>query len=251
MNDVQRLRRSVRPLVLDSGIAAAPIGIWGTCFLAAYRSTPFAVTAAHLVKENHSGQVRVLASYGSSQRLPLSQGVGAIAEEWQDEVDLIVYPASLIGMRTREVRRANLVNLDVPGISEWHDTAPVAQFLIIGYPREHTEVDYELGMASAGQVLLTAEYQGAVSGSRTLQQVAVANPLNLQQFAGFSGAPVFSIQYRLAAQPEIRFSGVAVSGSASSGLIHFVDAIHLVEWMTNAIDHVRKFGLQLTKAVGR
>jgi hypothetical protein len=215
--------------------------------MATYRTQLFAVTAAHLVKANHSGAIRLLASDGSMQRIPLSQGIGVLADVPDDEVDLIVYPASIVGIRRREVRRAQIINLDSPSVMNWLDSAQVSQFVVIGYPREHSEVDYEVGRASAGQVLVTGHYKGPVVGSNTMHGLEIANPLELVQFAGFSGAPVFAVEHRLAAEPVFRFAGVAVTGSASSKVMHFTAAATLADLLTTAIGHVRTFGLELAK----
>lgn len=250
-DEIARIRASVRPLLIDSGIQETPIGIWGTCFLATYQAQLFAVTAAHLVKGNHSGEIRLLASDRSMKRLPLSQGIGVLADAADDEVDLIVYPASLIGLHIREAQLAQIINLDLPGLMSWNPFAHAAQFLVIGYPRDYSNIDYESEKVSAGQVLLTGSYTGPSVGRGAMHRLEIENRVELTEFAGFSGSPVFSVTHQVAAKPIYRFCGVAVTGTATSGAMHFVDAATLARLMTVATGHVGKFGLQLATSIGR
>lgn len=248
-DELSKIRASVRPLLLDSGVPESPIGVWGTCFLATYQAQLFAVTSAHLVKWNHSGEIRLLVTDRSMQRLPLSQGIGVLADTADDEVDLIVYPASLIGLHRREAQRARIINLDVPELINWRPVADVSQFLVIGYPREYSDIDYEQGKVSAGQVLLTGSYKGPSVGRPTMHRLQIENQVALSEFAGFSGSPVFAVQHRVAAKPVFRFCGVALAGTAASETMHFIEAAALARLMTVATGHIGKFGLQLAKRI--
>jgi hypothetical protein len=242
-----KIRAAVRPLVIDTGIPETPLGLWGTCFLAMHNGQLFAVTAAHLVKGNHSGEVRILGSDDSNRRIPLSAGIGVLSDPTDDDVDVIVYPATLVGLSRREVRHAHIINLDVPELRRWNARAYESQFTIIGYPRELSEVDYDAGRVSAGQVLLTGSYLGPAQGRGTVHRLRVNNPLELDAFAGFSGSPVFSVEHQLAADAIIRFCGVAVTGTRSSEYMHFVEAAALMRLMHAASNHVRTFGMELPK----
>lgn len=247
-DDTAKFRACVRPLVIDSGVDEAPLGVWGTCFTAAHGPTIFAVTAAHLVRRNHSGEVRLLLSDRSMQRLPLSAGIGVLADTPEEEIDVIVYPASLVALAKNEVRRARVLNL-TREFTQWQSRSYSSRWFVIGYPREHSEVDYEAGSVRAGQVILTGNYLGPATGSKHLHRLRVGGRHSLAEFAGFSGAPVFCAEYDIGVEPTFRFCGVAVAGSASSDIVHFVSAESVLKLMQTAVGHVRQFGIQLPTPV--
>lgn len=247
--ELSRLREAVRPLLIDSGVPDAPVGLWGTCFLVNFHARIFAVTAKHLVRNNHSGEIRLLISSKSRQRISLSQGIGAHSDNPGDEADLIVFPASTVGLSRKEMKLGRIFNLDRLGAQDWRPLAETSQFVVIGYPREHSEVDYDRGVARSGQVLISGWYVGPVSGSSCLHRIAVQNLLGLSEFAGFSGGPVFAVEHHIGALPTFRFAGVAVAGTASSESMQFVDAGKLAELIHSAISHVRQFGLLLTEKI--
>lgn len=247
-DELAKLRACVRPLLLDSGLPETPIGVWGTCFTAAHGPAIFAVTAAHLVRGNHSGEVRLLLSNRSMQRLPLSAGIGVLADAPEDEVDVIVYPASLFGLTKNEMRRGRFLKL-TRDFTSWQPGAYTSQWFLIGYPREHSEVNYDAGQVQTGQVMLTGSYLGPADGTEYLHRLKVVNPLMLTEFAGFSGGPIFCAENKIGAEPTFRFCGVAVAGSASSEIVHFVSAESVLHLMHTAIGHIRKFGMQLAMPV--
>lgn len=244
-----RMRQAVRPLLIDTGISEVPVGVWGTCFLVNFQARIFAVTAKHLVSGNHSGEIRLLGSDRSRRRIPLSQGFGAHADDSADEADLMVFPASTVGLSRREMKLGRMFNLDRTGIQSWRPLAETSQFVVIGYPREHSKVDYDRGVVTSGQVLISGRYVGPVNGSSCLHRISVDNSLHLSEFAGFSGAPVFAVEHHIGALPNFRFAGVAVSGTPASESMQFVDAGKLAELLHSVIDHIRRFGLLLPEEI--
>lgn len=243
------LRACVRPLLVDSGVPAAPVGIWGSCLLANYQGLPFVVTAAHLVRSNHSGEVRILASDRAMKRLPLSQGIGVFADRPEEEVDALVYPATLADLSRRDVKNSRLVRLEDSGATQWERSAPVAQFVVVGYPRVLSLVDYDAGKVIANQVLLLGTYVSPVDGVAHMHTLRVDNPLELSEFAGFSGGAVFLIHQRLAADPICQFCGMAVQGTVTSGLVHFLDLHCLLHLVNEAKAHTRRFGTRLPERI--
>ncbi|MFV0678594.1 hypothetical protein [Variovorax sp. tm] len=249
VDPIRPIRAAIRPLLIDSAIPEIPLGVWGTCFLATYRGQLFVVTAAHLTKWNHSGEVRILVSDRSMHRLPVSAGIGVLADTPSEQVDLIVYPATLVGLSKNEQRRARILNFDSPGLFDWRSGAYSARFLVAGYPRAGTNVDYDAGIVRAAQVLLDGRYVGPIHGNNFTHSVKMKNSLDLDEFSGFSGSPVFSIEQRIGSEPVTRFCGVAVAGSILASTMHFIDAVTLLTLLKTAVGHIQKFDLQLATKI--
>lgn len=75
----------------------------------------------------------------------------------------------------------------------------------------------------------------------------ITDSLGLTDFAGFSGGAVYSIESRLDADPITRFCGVAVQGTAGSGLAHFLEASHVWRLANGVAEHVERFGFCLAQ----
>lgn len=238
------LNSSVRPLLIESGIPEAPLGIWGTGFLTAYRGYLFAVTAAHLVRKNQADSIYFLPSTSSKVRLPITPGFGIVGNEPEEEADLRVFPASLLGLRDKEVRRTRFLNLDSLGFLEWTHNAATSQLVVIGYPRERCQIDYDEKEISTLRMALPARYLGPDNGRSDTHCLEVSDNFSLTEFGGFSGSPVFSVEQGIGVNPINRFCGVAISGTTQSGKMHFVGALVLIKLMNSIIDHIAKFGLR-------
>ncbi|HSH92781.1 MAG TPA: hypothetical protein VK968_01410 [Roseimicrobium sp.] len=251
VEEIRKYRAAVRPLVLDTGVEQYPIGLCGACFMAVSHGQLFLVTARHLVEGLHNGQVRCLPTDKSMRRLPLSRGVGTITDDVADDVDAIVYPASVVGLSKKTVRAASVLNLDAPGFKTWKPSAHASTFVVVGYPRQHSEIDYEKQLANAGQIAIPATYDSPRSGSSVLHRLRAQNDLHLNDFGGFSGGAVFSVEQQIAAPPITRFCGMAVEGTAESGLLSLIDCSALVNLMHSAQAHIQDFGLELALPLSR
>lgn len=243
----ERIGRCVRPLLIDSGLEAAPLGIWGTCILAMLGNQCAVITARHLIRHNHSGELRILISAQSAKRLPLSQGVGKADGGNGNEVDVVVYPASLAGLGRREVERSQFIRLDALSRDHWLESAAVAKFFVVGFPRDLSEIDYEDQMVRTHQLTMPATYQAAYGGTRHMHTLRIDDGLGLKDFAGLSGGAVFSFERQVGSLSECRFCGVVVEGTAESRLVHFVDAWHVLHIVRDASDYVMQFGMKLTR----
>lgn len=105
-----------------------------------------------------------------------------------------------------------------------------------GHPKEINEIDYDFDVANRKQVLLTGKYLGASNWHATLHSLQVDNHLDLTDFGGLSGSPVFSIVDRLASASVTRFCGLAVQDSVQSGLVHFLEAGTIIAMLDIVIE---------------
>jgi hypothetical protein len=231
------LRATSRALVLASGAEEAPVGIWGTCFVGGYAGRLFVITASHLTGPNHSSELAVLPSDGSNTRFRLSNGIGIWPpDQPPDHIDVIVYPASLSDLDSRAMRTGRVMLLGGE-IVNWEPRAPVSQFCVIGYPRELNEVDFESGTVHTAQAVLTGRYQGAARADGHVHAMRIDDAPQLGSYAGFSGSPIICLQAQIAREPEVRFAGIAISGTVTSGLVHFVDAAAVEMVLRTAVEH--------------
>lgn len=233
---LRNIRTTARPLVIQ--MPGVPPGICGSCFAVGYRKRLFVVTAAHVTRGNLSQHVQVSAAGDLRRTFQLGAGVVVSPPEDPDGVDLIAYPTGLGGFDHATLATARIINLEDPGVTAWQPAAYVSNFLVLGFPRDLNEVDYDRRVVKSAQVMLAGKYEFVTRADGHVHRLRVENPHRLREFAGFSGGPVFSVEQHVAAQPGQRFCGVAISGSAQSGIVHFVDADAVKFVLDTAIEHL-------------
>jgi hypothetical protein len=167
----------------------------------------------------------------------LGAGVMVSPPNDPDGVDVIVYPSGLAGLDLPTLANARIIDLQ-DSVTAWQRSAFVSDFWVIGFPRDLNEVDYGRGTVQTAQAVLPGRYDAVTRVDGHMHRLTVDNPHRFREFAGFSGGPVFSLEYQVAANPLIRFCGVAVSGSVTSGLVHFVDADAIRFVLDTAIEHL-------------
>ena len=64
---------------------------------------------------------------------------------------------------------------------------------------------------------------------------------SLSTFSGFSGGPVFALVKHSDSQGEIVLCGMALRGTTSSGLIHFLDRSVLLDALNIKIKKSKKY----------
>ena len=80
---------------------------------------------------------------------------------------------------------------------DWMSYREISPFRVLGFPNDHTYMDYDRGEVVEGLVTLEASYIGPTE-SPWIHQLTVPNPPPLSTFSGFSGGPVFAISRSLA-----------------------------------------------------
>jgi hypothetical protein len=218
-----------------TGIEEVPISTWGTCFLVGYRDKLFAVTAAHVIGNAEVSEVVISAAEGSNSALTLVNGYKVEQTPEDDyEVDVHVFETTLQGIPKRDRHAGRLINLSRPEVSDWMGGRFTALFFVCGHPVELNGVNYETKLVETNQILLAGHYQEA--GSQPHHHVLkVANPLNLKDFRGMSGSPIFSLESRLASEPLLRFCGIALMGGVERGIVRFLDAETIIETLNIVI----------------
>lgn len=233
---LRNIRATARALVIK--IPGIPPGICGSCFAVGYRKRLFIVTAAHLTRKNFSHHLKVSAVGDLRKSFELGAGVIASPPDNSYAVDVIVYPTGLGGFDRATLATARIINLDGPSVTAWQAGAYVSDFLVVGFPRPLNEVDYDRELVKTAQVMLPGRYEGITRADGHVHLLRVENPHSLREFAGFSGGPVFSVEYHIGAPPSQRFCGLAITGSAPNGIVHFVDAEAVRFVMDTAIEHL-------------
>lgn len=230
------MRETARPVMYRTGVNQAPMSTAGTCFLAGYRGRLFIITAAHVIGHAEPSQIVVCASDGTDMPMQIGNAYGV--ENLPDdeyEIDLKVFETSLAGLPKRDRENGRIIFLDKPGIAEWQSARFTAMFLLCGHPSEINGVDYELRMVQTNQAMLVGQYKD-VGTQLNHHFLSVANPLGFKNFKGFSGSPVFSLEFRLGAEPNGRFCGIALTGSADNGLVQFLDSQIIIGVLDSVID---------------
>lgn len=240
------MRSTARPIMFRTGIEDAPISIWGTCFLAGYRRRLFAITAAHIIGNASVSQVVICAAEGSNSALTLVKGYRLEQPPDDDyEVDVHVYETTLQGIPQRDRDLGRIINLDRPEVTDWMGRMFTSLFFVCGHPVELNGVNYETKLVETSQVLLAGHYHEA--GSAPAQHVLkVANPLNLEEFRGMSGSPVFSLEARLASEPLLRFCGIALMGGAERGIVRFLAATAILQTLDSVIQETAPGGAHIS-----
>lgn len=231
---MRNIRSTARPLLFRTGLPDAPIATWGTCFLVGRHGRLFAVTARHLVGDNHSSSVVVLPTSKALQPLPLSRGITK-ADDDLGSYDVTVYEVSVANMKALVAKQARIVRLDYKSWYGWQPNAFTSLFFLTGYPGELNAVDYDAGLVLSSQVVLAGRYSGPSNIQQTIYSVRMDNPLGLKHFRGLSGSPVFCLETRFCSESVSRFCGIAVMGTAESGTVHFLEASVIVQLLDDAM----------------
>jgi hypothetical protein len=220
----RRLREVSRVLLIRSGIADAPLGIWGTCFVVGYKGRLFVVTAEHLVRENHSTEIIVIPSERSSRSFPLANGIVVSPFDEPGSVDVIVYPTTMAGLDRASLQQGRILVLDKPGIMEWERFASTSEFLIIGYPRDLNEYDFDSATVNTAQVVMVASFEGPSRADGYQFKLAIHLGAPLDSYAGLSGSPVLCVRHQIGNEPDVRFCGIATTGTVGARSVHFLSA---------------------------
>lgn len=217
-----KLARSVQPLVFETGIEATPYSVLGTAFLVGYEGSPYVLTARHSLNPENIGPICIFPSDTSQHIIPLKDVFFVPREEFsEDFVDLAVMTIDVSRITQEDVAQATLIDL-ARASGNWIADSQNAEFVILGYPADHSFVDYDNQMLRTDRVTLHAKYVGP-SISPHLYEVEISEPHELTTFNGFSGSPIFAWAPRPGVPTAPALCGMAIRGSSESGRIHFLD----------------------------
>jgi hypothetical protein len=145
----------------------------------------------------------------------------------EDFVDLALVEIDMPKALTPDFAQTTLIDL-APASGEWLSRAEATELWVIGYPEEHSFVDYEQELLVNNRFALPARYVGP-SSARHLHEAEVIDTHLLSTFSGFSGAPVFAYFESPGRRPEVVLCGMALRATVNSRRLHFLDRSVLID----------------------
>jgi hypothetical protein len=218
-----------RPLVFETGIEEAPHSVFGSSFLVGYRGRVFVITARHVLQPE--AQTHALCVRSPTGRLLPPKDVffcpiGSVSDDWADlaavEIDL--------SQTSGDMGETRIVLISDQQ-EDWMTMRHVSPFIVVGFPNQHTFMDFETGEVVEGLVELQGSYARPAE-SLYLHEIKIQSPPPLESYSGFSGCPVFMVKYFIGAPALPVLCGVAVQGSVESGIVRFVETSILVDLLT-------------------
>jgi hypothetical protein len=228
---INRLAVSVQPLIFETGIDTTPYSAKGTVFFVGYRGHAFAITARHALHPDDLGPICLFPT-DTSHRLMTLKDVFFVPREQVDDdfVDLAIVEIDMADARNPELGQATLIDLALASRS-WASRADEGAFVLIGYPEEHSFVDYDRELLVNDRFALHARYVEP-STSPHIHILEVLDTRSLTTFSGFSGGPVFGWFQTDSERAEVVLCGMALRGTPTSRRLHFLDR----EMLINALN---------------
>lgn len=225
---LSRLAASVQPLIFETGISDFPYSTLGTTFLVGYEGRAFVFTARHTLYPDNLSPVCIFPSDCSQRLLPLKD-VFFVSKDYvaEDFMDLAIMEIDMAKIVDAELGQASIIDLRLAS-GDWLSLPESSDFAVIGYPEEHSLVDYDQETIATQRVALQGRYLGP-SSIPYLHELEILDTLSLATFDGLSGAPVFSWTWRSGRPAQISFCGMVLRGTASSRRIHFLDRSVLLD----------------------
>ncbi len=214
-----------RPVIFEHPDEALPYWGKGSSMLLANSKHYFWLTASHVLKNTSVRSLRIFPSDDSRISLPFDEQY-TIKAEWSEDDDYRDIFALRINIAEFEISGdAPLTAQDTEqGLLPAEELAVGVELWVIGYPAERTEIDYERGHIRNSRVVIRAVYQGPSSADHC-HIARVSSSIRLKSFDGLSGSPVFFLQPAVLAGQKVQFPrlvGMAIRGTASSNLVHFI-----------------------------
>lgn len=231
MDILDRLRRCTRPVVFETEIDRFACSTAGTAFIVAFEQSLFVVTAEHVVKDWPIEKVLVYPSWTSPYTFRYLNWwrVETIPED-HEASDLLIIKVDFNDIPVALRKDIIVLDLNNSDNVSWYDERHDSQFFLCGFPTHGNDgVDYSTLEIKTSQYFLAGSYEGFSIISPLCHTIKLENPLNLPHFSGLSGSPVFS--HRPEGPPK--FCGLALRGTAASGLIHFLKVEVLIEALTD------------------
>lgn len=219
---LSRLAASVQPLVFETGIPETPYATAGTTFLVGYEGRAFVLTARHALNPDNLSPVCIFPSDTSQRILPLMDVFFVSKEHVPDDfADIAVIEIDVSKIAHPELAQARLIDFG-RACGDWVSFRDRSRFVVLGYPDEHSFVDYDQEALATGRIALFGRYRGT-SQLPYLHELEILDAPPLSTFSGFSGAPVFAWTEWPNEPAQITLCGMALRGSPTSRRIHFLD----------------------------
>jgi hypothetical protein len=215
-----KLAASVQPLVFETGNADVPYSTLGTTFLVGYEGRAFVLTARHSLRPENPSPVCIFPTDFSQRLLPMKDVFFVSKDDVaEDFMDLAVIEIDMANIADAERLQATIIDLRLAS-DDWLCLSESSDYAVIGYPEEHSLVDYDHETIVTQRVALQGRYVGSSS---------IPYLHELTTFSGLSGAPVFAWTERSDLHAKISLCGMALLGSPESRRIHFLDRSVLLD----------------------
>lgn len=229
VGSLTNLAKSVQPLVFETGVEDFPYSAVGTVFLVGYRGKAYVVTTRHGLKPENPPPICIFPTDSSTRPLPLGQVFSVHGNDVPDDfMDLAVIDILPTRFEHPELGQATLIDIAKAYDDGWACRAENMELFVVGYPSDHSEINYEKQELRTDRVVLWGRYVGR-STMDYLHTFEANQSQGLPAFSGFSGGPVFGLQAQLDNCSKPILCGMAIRGTLESGLIHFLDASVLLD----------------------
>lgn len=236
MNDFEQI---CRPVLFESVVPDFAYWGKGSSFLISNPNHFYWVTATHVL--NNAGAsadaIRIFPSDNSRTSLPFNEKYA-------------IHPDSGVEGDYKDV---TILRIDLPSFDRSGDAPLIAQDIeravsgaenligseelwIIGYPAEQNLIDYDSRTIKTTRSTIRAEYVGG-SFSNFCHTLRIRSSVKLDNLDGLSGSPIFHMKQERLNGELVHFPilvGMLLSGTASSGIAHFVSSSVIARIVTLA-----------------
>lgn len=235
---ITKLAEAVQPLVFETGLHDFPYSTAGTLFLASWEGAWYVVTTRHALRPENPTPLCVFPNDRSRQVFTLGNVFFvSFANESEDYVDLAVIDIDTVSMKDTELLTALPLDLSKIYFEDWETRVNTHTFYLLGYPNELSNVEYKNQFLRTDRIVL----RGATidrSPIDHLYMLNVENSCGLASFSGLSGGPIFAAS-ELDENTEVIFCGMAIRGTPTSKVVHFVPSqviVHAIK-VKRSLDH--------------
>jgi hypothetical protein len=224
------VERAVRPLVFATDLPEFPFAARGTVFLVEHEGHVFVVTNRHSIDAERYGvpKLCLFTDDGARTILPLKQG------HFVSRRDTDAEWADLIAIGLDWSLNSTMALASEPLIQPPEVWRRAPHFFLVGFPEHRSDVDADRRLITLERIALQADYIGP-STMKYVHQLRIRSATEHPSFSGWSGSPVLALIPRDRAPPTLVLCGVAVSGTPSSGMVHFIDSLVLLVLIRRAI----------------
>ena len=219
---------AVQPMLRETGNDEYPYAIpGGTIFLAVYKGRAFAITARHVLFP--LTPICLFATDWLRKILPLENVFYVHADKIDD--DFADFAIIELDMRKllKDPQFSLLRLIDLEKVSgDWLYHSRKAAFLVLGYPTNHSEIDTSKESITTARFTLRGNYEGVSKHCSSVHKISISNDDGVTDFNGFSGGPVFAFVPNERKPDKVFFCGIAIRGSSSSCLVHFLEQEMLI-----------------------
>jgi hypothetical protein len=144
-----------------------------------------------------------------------------------DFVDLAVIEIDVANIEHVELAQARLIDLALAS-GDWLSHAHSSEFVILGFPEEHSFVDYATEEIATVRIAMEGRYCGP-SSIEYLHELEIIDGPPLSTYSGFSGSPVFALTSHPDGDTETVLCGMVLRGTSTSRRVHYLDRSVLLD----------------------